>query len=343
MANQIKTINITTSSILRILAVVLGVVIFFKIWQIIASLFLAIVVASALEPTLRWLSEHKISRMISVPAIYLLSFGALVGVFYALLPTLFNEIFIISQDFTQKYEIFIQKFFQKSTFGSLDFLIPAIDVVFVNIQDKLASLIPDIFSFVSILFGGILSFVLVLLFSFYFSLRKNQIERSILSITPENHKDYVKDLVRRMQRRVGGWLQASFVLATFMGIAVFIILSLLNVKFALTLGVIAGFLEIIPFIGPIVTGIIILLIASTQSLVLGIITLGLYILLQQLQQAFVVPVVMSRVIGVNPLFLLVAVIIGVELAGVWGILISVPLVAATAELVRDATNKRNKK
>ena len=338
MLKQLKTIDVSTSTIFRVLTIVLLVALFFKIWTIVASLFLSIVIAAALEPTLRWLEKYKIKRIVSVPFLYLLAMGALFGVFYAILPSLFNEIFVLSQDLPQKLSSVVNEF-GSGAFGSVGFLIPALDELFVNFQSKLGAAIPDMISFVTRIFGGVLSFLLVTVFSFYLSLRKNDIENSLLAITPPPHKDYVRDLVRRMQRRTGRWLQAVFILATLMGIAVFIVLSFLGVKFALTLGLLAGILEVIPFIGPFIAGVLLFATASTQSVVLGLIAVGAYIFLQQIQQIFVVPSVMSKAIGLNPLTILLSVLIGVELAGFWGIIIAIPLAAALGELFRDLWRK----
>ena len=338
MLKQLKTIDVSTSTIFRVLTIFLLFSLFFKIWRIVASLFLSIVIAAALEPTLRWLEKYKIKRIISVPLLYLLAMGALFGVFYAILPSLFNEIFVLSQDLPQKLSSVVNEF-GSSAFGNVGFLIPALDELFVNFQSKLGAAIPDMISFVTRIFGGVLSFLLVAVFSFYLSLRKNDIENSLLAITPPPHKDYIRDLVRRMQRRTGRWLQAVFILATFMGIAVFIVLSFLGVKFALTLGLLAGILEIIPFIGPFIAGILLFATASTQSVVLGLIAVGAYIVLQQIQQIFVVPSVMSKAIGLNPLTILLSVLIGAELAGFWGIIIAIPLAAALGELFRDLWGK----
>jgi len=340
VTKQLKTIDISTATIFRILTIVLLVVLFFKIWTIVASLFLAIVIAAAIEPTLRWLERHKIKRIASVPALYILAVGALFGIFYAILPSLFNEIFILSQNIPQRLSTALDDFFGSSVLRGVGFLIPALDELFINLQSKLGEAIPDIVGFVTKIFGGVLSFLLVIVFSFYLSLRKNDIEKSLLAITPPRHQDYVKDLIRRMQRRTGRWLQAVFILATFMGIAVFVVLSLLGVEFALTLGILAGLLEIIPFIGPFIAGILLFLTASTQSVVLGLIVLGAYVALQQIQQIFITPSVMSKAVGLNPLMILLAVLIGAQLAGFWGIIVAIPLMVVLGELLRDVF-KRN--
>lgn len=327
-------IDITLSALLKIVSVVILVTLFFKVWEIIVSLFLAVVIAAALEPALRWFEEHKIPRIITVPTIYLLALALLFGIFYTILPTLFNEVFTLSQDLPEKYSNFVRT----GLGGAIDsggFLAPALNEALDSLQQGFGNFVPDIFKFLSAIFGGIVSFVLVIVFSFYLSLRRNDIEKSILAITPLRNKARIKDLIRKIQRRTGRWFQAMFVLATFMGVTVFLILSLLNVKYALLIGIFAGLLELIPYIGPFIAGVSMFAIASTQSLFLGLVVIGIYILLQQFEQAFIIPTVMSRVIGLNPLVILLSVLVGAQIAGFWGIIAAIPFIASAREVVKD--------
>ncbi len=333
------TVHISPKSVLKAVGILLGVALFFKIWKIIVGLFIAMVIAAALEPTLVWLEKRSIPRIASVPSIFLLAVGTLVAIFYAILPGLFNEVFILSKDLPQQYGDLFKDAIQESGLSEVGFLVPALDELLVNLQDRIGEIVPSLFGFISAIFGGVFQFVLILVFSFYLSLRKRDIENSIIALTPEHNKEYMQDLIRRIQRRVGRWLQGMFALSTFMGLSVFIALSLLGVKFALTLAILAAFLEIIYYVGPFIAGGLIFLMASTQSLGLGLIAVGVYTLLQQLDQAFVVPTVMSRVVGYNPLYLLLAILIGAELAGFLGIIAAVPAVATLGEIFRGVSQK----
>lgn len=336
----IYAIEFSPKNILLIGLLGLGAFVFFKIWHIVASFFLAIIVAAALEPTLAWLEKKRVPRFASVPCIYLLFFGALFGMFYAVLPSVFNDVFNLSKDLPERLGTQVESVFSSGVLGNFSFLVPAIEEFFGSVEDRIANIIPDVLQFISLIFGGVFSFLMVIILSFYFSLRKNDIENALISITAEEHKERMRSLWRRTQRRLGRWLQGVFVLATFVGIAVFIMLTLLGVKFALVLGLLAGILEIIPYIGPFITGFLIFTLASTQSVVLALVAVGLYILIQQLEQAFIIPTVMSRVVGVNPLFLFLSVLVGAQLAGFWGIIIAIPLVAVIAEVIRDVYNHK---
>lgn len=337
---QSSKIEITAGTIIKSMSLVIAIFLLFKIWPVIASLFLAVVIAAAFEPTLRWLESKKIPRIVSVPSIYVIFLGAFLGVFYAILPSIFNEIYLLSQSLPEKYESIAQEFLGSGTLDNFSFLIPSMDQFIFGIQDQMSQLIPTLFGFITSMFGGVISFLLIIAFSFYLSLGKNDIEKAIIFLVPEKHSEYTLSLFHRIQRRTGRWLQASFILATLMGVSTFVVMKLIGVNFALTLGITAGLLEIIPFVGPFIAAIFIFVVASSQSLELGFLALFLFVLLQQLEQIIVIPSVMSRAVGVSPVAVLLAIIAGAKLAGFWGIIVSIPLTAALVEVMHDIKNKR---
>lgn len=334
MSENFKTLDISVGTIFRIVVIGLILVLFFAIWKLLASVFLAVIVTASIEPTVRWLEKHHIHRFLSVIFLYLLSLAALFGIFYAILPSLFSEIRHLSLELPRKYD-FLSQGFDGGSYESIGFLAPALGQLFSNFENQLGSLTPDLFTFVSSIFGGALSFVLVIIISFYLSLQRNGVERFLMSITPSNHREYVADFWTRVERRIGRWLQAQFVMGVFMGIGLFIILSLLGIKYALTIAILAGILEVLPIIGPIIVGIVMFLTISVESFVLALIAVGIYVLLQQLQQSLVIPTVMARVVGLNPVIILISVLVGAELAGIWGIILAMPIVAIMGEFFRD--------
>lgn len=328
------TIDISAATLLRILAMAALVVLFLAIWQILAGVFLAIVISASLEPTLRWLERRHIHRYISVPVIYLVAGAMIAGIFYAVVPTLFAEVRTLSQELPQRVNVFFQEL-DGSTLGNFSVFVPSIEQTLVGLQGQLGAIGGDVLTFASSIFGGLVSFFFVVVISFYLSLEKDAVQHFLTSFTPADHREYIADLWRRIQRRLGRWLQAQFVLAVFMGVSSFIILTVLGSPFALTIGILAGFLEIIPLIGPIIAGALMLGIVSLDSVVLGLIAVAIYILLQQIEQNLIIPAVMSRIVGLNPLIILVSVLVAAELAGMWGIVLAIPLVAVLREIIRD--------
>lgn len=325
-------IDISTAALLRIIAVIGLVFLLIEAWQIIASVFLAIVISAALEPSLRWLETKNIKRIYSVPVIYLIAFGLIVGTFYAVIPGLFYEIGNLSQDLPERVDSFVDNTFAGTLFEGV---IPNVQDLFVNLEDRIGGLGENLFSFATTIFGGVVSLIFVVVASFWLCLDRREVHRFLTSFTPAAHRGYISNLWGRIQRRLGNWMQAQFIIAVFMGVSVFVLLTILGSPYALTLGVVAGFLEVIPFIGPLIAGGLILGLVALDSVVKGIIAVSIYILFQQLEQNVVVPTIMSKVIGSNPLVILVAALIGAELLGFWGIVLAIPTVAVLSEILRD--------
>jgi len=331
-----QILDISTSTILRVVVVVIAVAFLFSVWKILASVFLAVVIASGLEPGVRALAKIKIPRLVAAILLYAVGFIILTSVFYSIFPTLITETRQLSSDLPTAYTEALENIEQ--FFGQ----IPAE----VHIQDQMKSLLisaqqgllggaSNIFAFTFNLFGGLLSSLLILVISFYLVLQKDGIEHLFKSFVPSAHEEYVVDLWKRVQKRLGRWFQGQLLLGIFVGTFMFLALWLMGVKYALSIAFMAGVLEIVPVIGPIVAGLIALVLISFQSPMLALAAIAVYIIIEQLQQHLFVPVVMSKTIGLNPVIIIVSLLVGAQLIGFWGIILALPIAVTLAEFVRD--------
>lgn len=331
-----QVLDISTSTIIRVVVVLIAVAFFFSIWQILASVFLAVVIASGLEPGVRALTKIKIPRFVAAVLIYAVGFIILTSVFYAVLPTLISETRELSSDLPAAYTEALKSV--ERFFGQ----IPAQ----ANIQDQMRKFLtsaqegllggaPNIFAFVFNLFGGLLSSALVLIISFYLVLQKDGIAHLLKSFVPAAHADYVVDLWMRVQKRLGKWFQGQLLLGVFVATFMFIALWLMGAKYALSIAFVAGVLEIVPVIGPITAGLVALVLISFQSPMMALAAIAVYIVIEQLQQHLFVPVVMAKAIGLNPVIIIVALLVGAQLIGFWGLLLALPVAVTLAEFVRD--------
>lgn len=334
MGKQI--LDISTSSIIRVFLVLLAIAFVFSIWPILASIFFAAVVASALEPAVRLLSKVKIPRFLAAALLYVLVFVVLASVFYLLIPALISETRQLSVDLPTKYREFIKGV--ETFIGSrgIEINLQAQIESFLNtIQFGFKGGASNIFGLTSNVFGGLMSFILVIVVSFYLVLQKNGIEQFLKSFIPTAHQEYVTVLWKRVQDRIGRWFQGQLLLGVFMGTFLFLALWLMGVKYALTIAFMAGVLEIIPVIGPILTGLLALALISFQSPMLALGALLIYIVMEQIQQHVFVPMFMSKALGLSPIVIIVALLVATKLIGFWGILLAIPLTVAIGEVVRD--------
>ena len=337
---QRYTIDISTATLLRVLVISAAVVSAILLWKILAGLLLAIIIASALEPLIRWFKRHRVHRGVTVIVIYTAAILFLGGVFYLIFPNIFFELRDLSSDFPGRYEDLTHTLGNYFGFPLLpEFQGGELNQFFASIRSQFGLVTSDIFAFAFTVFGGILTSLLVFIISFYLSLQERGIEKFLASVTPSVHHEYILDLWRRAQRKMSLWVGAQFILVLFIAVTLFPILWALGAKYALTLAIMAALLEVIPVIGPIAAGFILFFFTLLQSPTLALMVLIAYVALEQVQQQFVVPVVVSRALGLNPVIIVLLLFAGGSIAGFWGAILAIPLGAVLVEFLRDVKQR----
>ena len=198
-----------------------------------------------------------------------------------------------------------------------------------------------LFQTASRIFGGFLSFVLVVVLSFYLSVKEEGVDDFLSIITPVRHHDYIMDLWHRSQRKIVLWLQGQIILGIVVGLLVYLVLSILGIPHALVLALFAAIFEIIPIFGPIISSIPAILVAFTDvGIGTGFLLMGLYLLIYQFESQLFYPLVVKKIVGISPIIVILALVIGAKLAGLLGALLAVPLSAALMEYIKDLEKQK---
>jgi predicted PurR-regulated permease PerM len=325
-------ISISTSTILKIVLVVIGLFFLYLVRDIVLMVFVAVVIAAAISGPVSWLQKKKVPRVLGVAFVYLILLLFISLVFSLLLPPLAEQIRNLASHFPALMErvgLNVQQWWgQYNIAGNLQTLLS-------QAGNRLGQTTSGIFSTIIDLFGGVFSAVVVLVISFYLSVQEKGIKEFILSLTPGSQQSHIAGLIDKIQVKIGGWLRGQLLLMLIIGLLTYIGLLSLGVKYALVLALMAGFLEIIPYLGPIISTIPAVILSFVQSPFLAFWVLILYIVVQQLENYVITPQVMKRTVGLNPVTIIVVMLIGVKLAGVLGIILSVPLAAIGMELLKD--------
>jgi predicted PurR-regulated permease PerM len=210
-----------------------------------------------------------------------------------------------------------------------------------GIQSITSNFSTNFIKIISAIFGGLLSFILILVLSFYFLVQEDGVADFLKLITPLRNEKYVVDLWKRSQRKIGQWMQGQFLLGIIIAVLLYLGLMILGVKDALLLAVLAGLLEIIPVFGPIIAAVPAVIIAFVGGgFTAAILVLGLYLIVQQFESHLIYPLVVKKVVGVSPILVILALIIGAKLAGFLGIVLSAPAVAALMEFFDDVGKRK---
>lgn len=337
MAQENKTdmyIHIPVLTILKILGVLIAIYFLYSIKDVVMVIFVATLLAMAFSPMVDWLSKKRIPRPLGIIIIYLILFIIFFGVIALIIPPLIEEVAQITQHFPALWEKFMQSFSSDGTNPQESEIIYAINQGLSSMKDALASSTSNVFSMIRTVFGNIISFILILVLAFYFLVQEGAIRRAIKYLTPPEYHANVYSIISKMQDRIGRWLRGEMILVLVVGILILIGLKILNVKYFLVLALLAGIMEVIPYVGPFISAVPAVFIAFSDSIWKGLAVIVLYWIVQQMENHIIVPKVMQKAIGLNPIIIILAILIGAKLFGFLGVVIAVPTIAAGSVLVK---------
>src|SRR3989344_1161066 len=342
MASDHQTIHIETGSIFKIVFIILALVFLYLVRDVIVILFFAIIIASAVGPFANWLESKKFPRLLGVLLLYLAFFGLVVFLLSLIVPFIAVELGQLTQalpDFVSNLSGALEKAQQTTSSRYFDFF-GEIQNTLDSFSQFLIAYSQSAFGLIINVFGGILSFVAIIIISFYLSVKRRGVIGFISSVMPEKYESYVIGLWKRAEFKVGRWLQGQLLLALSVGLMVFVGLSLLNVKYALLLGIVAMVLEIVPIVGPVLAAIPGLVLAFSQSPTLGVWVLVFYVAVQQIESHILTPLILGKTLGLNPVTVILALLIGGKVAGIIGILIAVPVAVVIVEILDDLAKQK---
>lgn len=330
-----RQVEISTSIIFRVGLVILSLWFLYLVRDVIALLFISILIVSALSPLVNWLQRKKISRNIAVLLIYVFILLLISLSFFFVIPPLLGQLNGFFSQFGEnlqkiaEYTRGVEESFQAQNIHL------NISQIIEQSGNELLSFSPKIFSLSVGVFSGIVSFIIVLVMAFYMLMREDGIKHFIISVTPEKHKEYASDLIAKINATTGKWMQGQVTLMVIIFLLDLIVLSTLGIPYALALAFFAGIMEIIPYIGPIVSAIPAVVIGFVISPIKGFLVLALYIAIQQFENHVVTPQVMKKTLGIHPITVIIAILVGIKLGGVLGAILGVPIVAALSVVFKD--------
>jgi predicted PurR-regulated permease PerM len=205
-----------------------------------------------------------------------------------------------------------------------------------QINNIVATISSNTFGTVATFFGGILSFFLMIILSFYLSVEEDGVAKFLRAITTIKHEKYVIALWSRSQKKIALWMQGQLVLAVIIGMLVYLGLLLMKVPSALLLATFAAAFEIIPLFGPILASIPAIAIAFVAGgFPMALMVMGLYLIVHQFENQLIYPLVVKKVVGVSPVVSIIALAAGWQLAGIIGVILAVPIASVVIEFLSD--------
>lgn len=305
--------------------------------DIIVILFLSIILAAAFDPWVSWFERRNLPRGFGVLTVYVLLFMMISVIGVLLAPAISAQTKFLANN----VPVLLQRFIEQIRGSGLEAVFAQSDQVIQNFSQTFGAVFKGVFPAVRGVFGVSVTFFLVLVLTFYLSVEDRGLKRFFRSILPDQYQPYFTRMMNRVQQKMGMWFRGQMLLSLVIFILTALSLSITHlitdaIPYWLVLALIAGVLEAVPFIGPLIAGAVgVLLVLSSNSLAIAAVVLGIYIVIQQLENQILVPKIMQKTVGLNPIVVILVVIIGYRLAGVLGALIAIPVAAAVQVFVHD--------
>lgn len=338
-----NNISISSGTIIRTMLIGFCFYLAYILRDILLVVLTAVTITASIEPINKILIKRKIPRTLSVIIIFLGMAVLISGAFYFFLPTFIADVLSVLESLPKYIDTTnLLSPLSETSFGTS---LPNLSIQ--NIMNSLSltfsSVTGGLFTTISGFFGGIISFILIVVLSFYLSVQNDGVGNFLRIITPDYYEDYILDLWRRSEKKIGLWLQGQLLLGLIVGILTYLGLSILGVKSALFLALIAAVLELIPVFGIILAIVPAFAIALADGgVTLAFMVLGLYVIIQQFENHLIYPLVVRKIVGIPPILVILTLIIGLKLAGFIGVILSVPVAAVLIEILNDIEKKKIK-
>lgn len=286
---------------------------------------------AALSPFSDFLTKKRFPRILSVLIPYFLTIAVLVLLIFPLVPFLVTQIQLLFNTFP-KYVDQVAKIFNfnldlSNIHNILESDINTIGKNALNVTGKI--------------FSGVFSMLTVLVISFYLMLERKMLKDQFIILLPKKYQERGRETIAQVERKIGLWLRGQFILSFTIGFSTWIGLTLLSLPFALPLGLLAGMLEIVPTVGPIIASVPAIIVALTISPSLAIVVTVFYIIVQMIENNILVPKIMQKAVGLNPIVIIIGVLIGSKFLGILGALLAVPLIAMLLIIIKSFKNSNN--
>lgn len=321
---MISKIEISYKTIVFVVAFLGLVWVIIYIRDILFLLFISFILMSALRPLVEFFEKFRIPRAVSIISVYIIVFGLFGVVFSSLVPA-----FVVQ---TSKLISSLPRY--------LSVVNQYVNIDIRSLTSQIAPISENIVKVTFGFFSNILAVMTVLVFTFYLLLERIRLVNYIKAMVDRAHSDTIIKTIENIETNLGNWLRGQLFLMFLIGFITYLGLLFLKVEFALPLAILAGLFEIIPVIGPIVSAVPAVIIAATTSPFLGLSTIALYFIIQQLENQVVVPVVMNRAVGLSPLIIILSLMIGSRLGGIMGAILSIPLVIVARTIIKAIINRK---
>lgn len=321
-----KKFEVSTKTVVFTVLFLLSLFLLWQVRALIVLLFISFVFMEAVNPAIVRLEKFKIPRPLAILIVYIIILAVISFAVAGIVPILVEQTAGLVQTLP-------------GTLSNIKIL--GTNPIDLSSQFKILENLPGGIAKTAIsLVSNIISAFVIMFLTFYLLLEKKNFPKYSLEMFGENGQKKAIAIIERLENRLGSWVTAEFFLMTIIGGLSYIAYLSLGLKYAVPLAIFAGLLEAVPSIGPTVATLVAALVGFTVSPLIGILTVIVGIVIQQLENNIIVPRVMKQTVGFNPLVTILLIAAGAKLGGVIGAILALPIFLTLETVVKVLMNKK---
>jgi predicted PurR-regulated permease PerM len=329
-----RVVDLRPRTIMRVLSIVLLVAIVLEVvWisrHVLAWVVIALFLALALDPFVGWIERRAhLGRAQAIAVAYLVLILVIAGIGATFVPKLVDEV----NGFVQALPNYLHDLTHgRGRLGFLERKYHIVEKVRQQVKEggatKVLGLSGAALSVTKSVITIVAATVTIVFLTFFMLLEGRDWVERVYSLFPEESRPRWRRVGHDIYRTVGGYVTGNIVISLIAGASITVVLLIMGVPYAVALGLLVAFLDLIPLAGATVAGIVVCIVAFLHTIPAGIVVLVFFVVYQQLENHFLQPVIYGRTVQLSPLAVLVSVLIGAELAGVLGALAAIPVAGA---------------
>lgn len=335
MSKEGYNLDISWTTILRMAVVLISLYFLFLLQDLVIWVIFALIISILFEPAINYLRKKRIPRTLGAIIMYLGTFGILSLIIYFTIPTFLKEI----KDFTQYFPRYFNRL--SGALSGLGFeAFKNFESFLGVINNTLQQAASSVFSGLFAIFGGISSTIFTLSLAFFLSLEERPAKKTLQLAFPKEYEDFIMDLWNKCRKKVTVWFGIRLLASLFVAILSYGAFLLFNVEYPLSLALLAGVLEIIPVLGPMITAVIAFMLVSLDSFVKALLVVLFLMVIQEIEGHILTPVLSKKIMDLPPALIVIALTIGAKLWGLMGAILAIPLLGILFEFMRNFLAKR---
>jgi len=351
---EIAPITVAKSTV-TIMAVLFLAILLWQISNILIVFFIAFFITAALDPLIDGLQRYKVPRAIGVLLVYIVIFMFIGMMFSQLLPVIAKQLVDIATSIGKfitdlpNYDISKLPFsedlrpYLEKLYSGIDFKTVAeqLQNALQGVSSSLLNLGSNLWTAVQIISNGLMNTLLIMILVFLMTVDEKAVEDFCLNLFPTKYSKYISKRMTVIKEKIGHWIRGQFFVSFISAIITFIGLSIFGIEYSLTLSVIAGVMMVIPMFGRVFAWVFSVPIVFNQSPILALWLTIFYLLVSQIEINILVPYLMNKALGLNPIIIIFSMMVGFQFMNIPGLILAIPLATIFAVFIKDFTRKMN--